>query len=374
MSRHASPPAHEAPAWELYATFLAVMATGSLSAAARELKLTQPTVRRRIAELEAALTLVLFTRAPHGLVPTPAALAVLPHVQAMDAAARALVRTAVAPAEQLRGTVRVSASEVMGVEVLAPAWVAIQAAAPGLQLELDLSNRVADVLRRDVDVAVRMTAPTQAALVARKVGRVPVGLFARAELLAAAPVPETPRAARGRRPAQRDAGPRTLADLATGYPLIGGDRDRSLRDALERAGLALRAQSFVFRSDSDLAQLAAVRAGLGIGAMQVPLARREPGLVRVLPRLELALDVWLVTHEDLRGLARIRLVLEQLRVVLERYLGGRGEDTRSRGLEPAGRADDPAAAAAAAGDGRRPELPAPARRRGAARLPVKVRQ
>src|SRR5271155_4350210 len=119
------------PGWELYRTFLEVVRGQSLSGAARRLGLTQPTVGRQIEALEAALGLALFTRSPRGLTPTPAALALEPHVEAMAAAAAALGRAASGEAAADRGAVRVTASDVIGCEVLPPILAAFHAEHPG---------------------------------------------------------------------------------------------------------------------------------------------------------------------------------------------------------------------------------------------------
>ena len=292
----------DAPSWALHETFLAVMEGGSLSAAARSLGVAQPTVRRRVEALEEALDVVLFTRAVNGLVPTQAARAMRPHAEAMAATARAMARAVSAARDAERGTVRITASDVMGVEVLPPMLASLRARRPGLRIELALGNAAQDLVRRDADVAVRMTRPTQKALVARRVGTIDVGLFASAAYLA------------GREP------PRRRRDLGR-HALIGADRDRAVLNAQAAAGMPTGARAYALRTDDDLATLAAIRAGVGIGACQAPLAAREPALVRVLPRLSLPLEVWLVTHEDLRHVARVRVVLDHLAEALAAYVG-----------------------------------------------------
>ena len=176
------------PSWDLYGAFLAVMQGGSLSAASRALAVAQPTVRRQIEQLEAQLGVVLFTRAPNGLVPTEVARATLPYAEAIASAARALVRSVSAPADADRGTVRVTCSEVVGVEVLPPMIAALRSKHPQLQIELAATNRNEDLLRRDADIAVRMTEPTQEALVRQRAGRIELGLFATKAYLAAHPL------------------------------------------------------------------------------------------------------------------------------------------------------------------------------------------
>lgn len=299
------------PSWELYGTFLSVLETGSLSAASRALKVAQPTVRRRLEALEASLGAVLFTRSPNGLTPTEAALATRPHAEAMAASARAMVRALSGPLEADHGTVRVTTSEVIGAEVLPPLLAPWLPAHPNLQLEWVLSNRTQDLLRREADVAVRMVAPTQAALVARKVGVIPVGLFAHRDYL------------------RRHPAPRRASDLS-GHRLIGADRSSAQLEALKAIGAAETSRDFAWRSDNDLVQLAALRAGLGIGVCQVPLAARTPVLVRVLPAVAFPLETWVVMHEDLRRVQRVRLVFEQLVQVLQRYLTAPGGSTNGR--------------------------------------------
>jgi len=290
-----------APSWELLETFLVVLRSGSLSAASRELDVAQPTVRRRIEALEANLGTVLFTRASNGLVPTDAAELTRAAAEAMEAAARAVVRSASGALEDPKGTVRITASRVMGAEVLPALLAPLLAENPGLQVELVTSNRLADLLRRDADVAVRMAAPTQAALVARRAGAIPIGFFAHRTYL------------RGRRT------PTKLAELAD-HALVGSDQERAFIGALAAMGVDLTPRDFAFRTDDDVAQLAAIRAGLGIGACQVPLGARSKDLVRVFPKLTLPLEAWVVMHEDLRRVRRVRMVFDHLAATLKHYV------------------------------------------------------
>src|SRR5580692_3195744 len=181
-----------APDWDLYRSFLAVMDAGSLSGAARALDLAQPTIGRHIEALEEALGgQPLFTRSPGGLRPTETAQALRPHAQAMAAAAEALLRTASGEAEAARGVVRVTASHVMGAEVLPAILTGFHEAWPQITVELVLSDLQEDLLRRDADIAVRMARPTQAALTARRVGAVPLGLYAHRRYLEAHGVPQS---------------------------------------------------------------------------------------------------------------------------------------------------------------------------------------
>lgn len=280
--------------WDCHRAFLAVLAEGSLSAASRRLNLAQPTVRHRIEALEQALGAPLFTRSPIGLEPTALARQLAEPARAMELAAEAFLRTASGEAEGERGTVRITASEVVGVEVLPPILAALRLAHPGLHLELGLSNRNEDLLRREADIAIRMVPPRQKALVARRVGAVRLGLHAHRHYLAAHGMPASTAALRG-------------------HAMIGYEQAALNRRWLPLLGLEMRALDLAFRTDSDLGQLAAIRAGLGIGGCQSALAARDPGLVPVLPaEVALDLDTWIVMHEDQRGLRRVRLVFDHL--------------------------------------------------------------
>lgn len=304
-----------APSWDLYLAFLAVMREGSLSAASRALNVAQPTVRRQIEALEEALGVVLFTRAPNGLVPTELARATLPYAESMAATAKALVRSVSGPAGEERGTVRVTTSEIVGAELMPEILVSLARAHPQVQIELALSNRNQDLLRRDADVAVRMVAPTQAALLAKRACAIPLGLFATAGYLRARPAPSR------------------LEQLRE-HVLIGSDRDRGVIEALAAAGLHTTPRDFALRTDSDLAALAALRAGLGIGVCQVPLAERSPELRRVLPSLGFELEAWVVMHEDLRHVRRVRAVFDHLVTQLAAYGGRASRPRRSKLTRP----------------------------------------
>jgi DNA-binding transcriptional LysR family regulator len=290
------------PGWELYRSFLAALSAGSLSGAARALRLTQPTIGRHIDELERALGTVLFTRSQHGLQATDAATALAPYAEAMAASAAALRRTASGPSQEIRGAVRLSASEVTGVEVLPPMLAGLRRQHPQLVLELVISNQMSDVLRRDVDLAVRHVRPTQTGLIARKIGAVVLGLHAHRSYLEA------------------HGSPRSLADRK-GHALIGFDVETPIVRDLQEKGLSFTRDMFALRTDNDLAHLAAIRAGLGIGVCQVPLARRDPNLVRLLPRqFAYDMDVWLVMHENLRASPRMRAVFDHLADGLAAYV------------------------------------------------------
>lgn len=290
------------PGWDLFRTFLEVVRDGSQSAAARRLGLTQPTIGRQIDALEADLGVALFTRSPRGLIPTPAALDLVPHAEAMAAASAALCRAASGEATKDHGTVRVTASEIIGCEVLPAILAGFRRLHPSITLELALSNRNEDLLRRDADIAVRMNRPSQKALIARRIGKTKIGLFAHKDYAAAFGLPDS------------------VADLNR-HCLIGFDRDdRSFRSVGSTANEFTR-DMFGFRCDSDTAQVAALRAGVGIGGCQVNLAPRTPDLVPVLPKMvQFELEMWIAMHEDLKATRRVRLLFDHVAAGLADFL------------------------------------------------------
>ena len=282
--------------WALVRSFLEVLRRGSLSAAARATGLTQPTIGRHIDQFEEALGVGLFTRSSGGLIATDAALALRPHAEAMEASMAAIVRAAAmgGDANAPRGTVRITASEIMGATVLPAILGEIRFNYPEIVLELALNNRTDDLLRRDADIAVRMVRPTQDGLVAKKIGEVTLGLFAH------------------RRYLERFGTPDTI-DALTTHHLVGFDRDDFSARAVAAGILPISRDLFSFRCDNDVAQLAAVHAGLGIGVMQSAIAKRHPDLVSVMPkRVAFRLELWLAVHEDQRDQPAIRAVFDGL--------------------------------------------------------------
>lgn len=288
--------------WALWRSFLAVADTGSLSAAARALGLTQPTVGRHIDVLEDAVGQTLFIRTPQGLNVTEAASLLVPEARAMQLTAQSLARRASSAPEAGVGTVRIAASHVVGAEVLPIALSPLLAKHRGLAVELALSNDSADLLRREADLAIRMVRPSQGSLVARRLGPVPIGLFAHRTYL------------------DRAGRVASLEDLAA-HILIGPDADTAALAGFDVFGEALNPQHLRLRTDSEAAQSASVRAGLGIGPMQVGIATRDPMLERVLPDdVSWILDAWLVMHDDLRKLPMLRLLTDHLSRVLPSLL------------------------------------------------------
>jgi DNA-binding transcriptional LysR family regulator len=294
--------ANAEPGWDLYRSFLAVLRLGSLSGAARSLGLTQPTIGRHIASLQRALGgRALFTRSQIGLLPTDAAHKLRQHAENMAAAAAAFVRTGSANVEEMGGVVRLAAAEVLGVEVLPGILSDFRAEFPAIAIELSLSNQIADLLRRDADIAVRMVRPQQKALLAKRVGKLALGFYAH------------------RRYLERCGYPDRLEDLPA-QTLIGFDRTPPMGDFLQSVPMPVTREMFAFRCDNDLAQLAALRAGFGIGVCHTGIARRDPNLLPLFSKqFKIDLEVWIVMHSDLRRNSRMRALFDYLAVRLAQF-------------------------------------------------------
>ena len=298
------------PSWDFYRTFLAVLEHGSLSAAARELGLTQPTVGRHILALEQSVGAELFTRSQQGLLPTDAAMVLKPYAETLASTAAALLRAASGSKDKVSGTVRISASEVIGAEVLPPILAKLQAGYPDLIVELSASDTVEDLLQREADIAVRMVAPAQEALLARHIGIISLGLFAHRSYI------------------ERYGKPETVGELGR-HKLIGFDRQTAYIRMMTKRYPVLEGISFSFRSDHSIALHNALRAGIGIGFLQIPLASRDPALVQLLPEIKVEIDTWIVMHENLKTSPRCRVTFDGLVMGLLDYIKENSVDNGS---------------------------------------------
>ncbi len=285
--------------WDSYRAFVAVLETGSLSAAARLLATSAPTIARHIETLEATLGITLFSRSSTGLQATSAALALAPQIQTMVVAEAAIHRLASGEASSERGVVRLTASEIVGTEILPSLLAGFQNAYPDTVIELSLTNRREDLLRRDSDIAIRMVRPEQDALVAKKIGVVDVGLYAHQSYIA------------------RRGQPSTVNELLQ-HSIIGFDHHSPVNTPTQIG--KLNREMFSFRCDSDFAQLAALRAGLGIGGCQMRIAERNLELVPILGGHKIFdMEMWLVMHRDQRQVRRVKLLFDWLAEGLIEY-------------------------------------------------------
>ena len=287
--------------WTLLKTFIAVGESGSLSAAARRLGLSQPSVGRHVGELEAALGLVLFRRGRSGYDLTEKGAALLERALPMRAAAMAVSRLAAGSSEAIAGTVRIAASEVMAAYVLPAIAAKLGVEEPGIAIEIVASNLIENLLGRDADIAVRMVRPEQLDLVARHVSDLPLRVCAATAYLD-----------RRGRPVRIDALP--------GHDLIGQDRADDILRGMAAMGYPLGRDAFRLRTDNQIVAWEAIKAGNGIGFAQASLIAREPSVEALLPDLPLpVLPMWLAMHRDLKSSPRMRRVADFLFAELKAY-------------------------------------------------------
>jgi DNA-binding transcriptional LysR family regulator len=288
--------------WALVKSFVAVLDAGSLMGAARRLGAQQPTLSRHVAELEAQLGAPLFERTGRGVVPTAAALAIADAARAMEAGAGALGQALARQRDRPGGTVRVSTSEVAASYLLPPVIAALQAEEPGIQIELVVSNQLSNLLRREADIAVRMVRPAQASLIARKLADLAIVPAAHRNYL------------------KRAGTPRRPEDLAQ-HRLIGYDRDDTIVRGFAKLGVPIEREQFALRTDDQLAYGRLVAAGAGIGFVAEYNLRHWPGVVALLPMLQIPpLPCWLAVHREIRGSALVRRVYDFLAEALPREL------------------------------------------------------
>jgi DNA-binding transcriptional LysR family regulator len=290
------------PDWSLWRSFGAVVAHGSLSAAARALGLSQPTLGRHVEALEQALGMSLFERTLSGLRPTETALRLFEPVQAAETSLAEATLLAEGASAALTGSVRITSSTVMCHYTLPPLLYDLRQAFPQVAIELVPSDSVENLLLREADIAVRMFRPTQLDLIAKKLGEIPIVACAHERYVARRGRPERPE------------------DLRD-HDLVGFDRSDLLLVAARRMGFELRREDFKVRTDSQPNAFELIRAGLGIGFAQSILVDATPGLVRLLPDFyPPPLEVWLTTHRELFTSRRIRAIYDALSEGLGRLL------------------------------------------------------
>lgn len=280
--------------WSHVRAFLATAEEGSLSAAARVLRQTQPTVGRQVTALEQALGVTLFERSGRSVALTDAGREMLGHAKSMREAAMHLSLVASGQSQSIDGTVRITASEVFCTHVMPAVLLRLREVAPRLEVDVVSADDLRDLQMREADIAIRHVRPEQPELVARLVTETKAHLYAAPGYLAE----------RGR--------PGSVADLA-GHDFISfGDISRMIEFFAEQ-GVQLSPDNFRMGSSSGSAAWAMVEQGLGLSLMADQVARRCPGVERVVTALEpVRFPIWLATHRELHTSRRIRLVFDLL--------------------------------------------------------------
>jgi len=277
--------------WNDLRFLLAVHETGSVSAAARKLRVDQATVSRRLASLQKSVKARLVERTPQGMRLTSAGMVAVEAARQVADAAEALERRLDGADARLGGTVRVTAPETIATHVLAPHLPALAREHPQLRLELVVATQALNLSRREADVAVRMFRPREETLAARKLATLRFALYASRAYVAARGKPK-------------------LDDLRKHTVL---SYDDSLAQTAEKQWLDRAADGAVvpFRSNSRASMLAAVRAGIGLTVLPCYLADPEPDLVRLCAPDEVPTrEMWLVVHTDLQRTPRVRAAMD----------------------------------------------------------------
>lgn len=292
-----------APEWHLVQSFLAVVDAGSLSAAARRLGVSQPTLSRQMAELQHGVGAELFVRSTRGLRLTDAGAALLEPARRMQAAAQALSLAAAGQVQQLAGTVRLTASEMTSAYLLPPLLTELRRQHPQIQIELVASNREENLLEREADIALRHVRPRQGDLIARRLGELPMQAYGHRDYLAA-------------------KGGRATRERLSEYEWIGLDRSDLMVRGFGKAGIRVDREFFGFRCDNQIVCWQAALAGMGIYFAPKRVACAWNFMEPALPEgLVQAMPLWLVTHRELRQSARIRCVFDWLAAALKEMLG-----------------------------------------------------
>ncbi|MBE1529367.1 DNA-binding transcriptional LysR family regulator [Sphingopyxis sp. OAS728] len=280
--------------WNDLKAFLAVAETGSTLSAAQSMRVSQTTVARRIAALEEATGLNLFERRQAGYALTPVGEAMLASAIAVRDAADRFSDAAGARSRDAGGTVSVTVMEIFAVTILPPILRDLRAAHPAIHIHLDTSDEPRDLAAGAADIAIRSSKqPTGAGLVGRRIADNPWTLYSSRDY------------------ADRHGIPHTREELAT-HPFIGGGGAvwEPYQAWLRQYRLE---ESVVMQYDTGSGLLAGVRAGMGLTILPAFIAEREPDLIRCIPpKVEDTTGLWLLTHERLRHVPRVRIVLDFL--------------------------------------------------------------
>lgn len=280
--------------WNRARAFLVTAEEGSLSAAARALGLTQPTLGRQVSALEQELGVVLFERVGRSLQLTQSGLELVEHVRLMSDAANRVSLAASGQSQSIEGTVRITATEVTSAFILPPIIKRLRDTEPGIIVEVVASNSIRDLRRREADIAIRSVRPTDPQLIARKLGDGHANLYAAPDYVA------------------RKGGLDTPSDMARA-DFIGFDENEQYVDGLNAVGIAVTEQNFPITTASHLVHWELAKAGAGIGVMVDQVGDNETAVRRVAPWLEpFTFEVWLAAHRELNTSRRVRLVFDWL--------------------------------------------------------------
>ena len=291
--------------WNRARAFLATAGSGSLSAAARELGLTQPTLSRQVAALEEELGVTLFERVGKKLVLTPTGESLLGHVRTMGEAAAAMTVAASGSAQETEGRVSISATDAYAAYLLPDIVERIRREAPQITIVIVSQNSLSDLRRREADIAIRHVRPDEDGLIGKLVCESTAHFYASRSWLA------------------RNGRPASIAEIAP-QDLIAYEEIERFAEFMRGVGVRASAGDFRMVSENSVVVWEMVKRGLGICIMSRDIGERTEGVVDLFPQMEPPrFPIWLVTHRELRTSRRIRLVYEILADELARAIRGR---------------------------------------------------
>jgi DNA-binding transcriptional LysR family regulator len=280
--------------WNRARAFLVTAEEGSLSAAARALRMTQPTLGRQVRALEEELGIVLFERVGRGLALTASGLELLDHVRGMGESANRVALSASGQSQTIEGPICITASEVISAFLLPPVLARLRRTHPGVDIKLVATNAVRDLRRREADIAIRSGRPTDPNLVATRLRDTPGRLYATPGYL------------------KRIGHPRSVADLSRADFIGFSDDDRFL-PGLNAMGFNLTRKNFPIHTENHMVLWELVKNGLGIGIIIDEVGDAEPLVERVLPALApIPVPAWLVAHREVHTSRRVRVVFDLL--------------------------------------------------------------
>jgi len=280
--------------WNQARAFLVTAEEGSLSAAARALGLTQPTLSRQVTGLEETLGVTLFERTSRALLLTQSGAELLEHFRRMGEAADRISIAATGQAEEITGNVAITSTEIMATYYLLPILQQLRSKAPELKIELIISNQLSDLMRREADIAIRHVRPQQDNLIAKRVRTTTATLVASSAYL-------------------KEVGrPQQVSDLAS-MQFVGVADPEWIIGPLTERGIEVKLANFNFTTVSGSVLLELLRQGFGVGYLPADIAARFPELESVWPELDpIQIETWLVAHRELRTNPSIRMVFDLL--------------------------------------------------------------
>ena len=287
--------------WNQVRAFLATAEEGSLSAAARALGQTQPTLSRQVAALEEELGVTLFERAGRAMALTTAGMELLEHVKVMADAANRISLSASGQSQVIEGRVAITATENVARQQLPTIVKKIHAVAPNIQIDILPSNEVQDLTRREADISIRHARPEQPDLIAKLLFETEAYLYASQDYI-------------------DKIGPiERLSDLERAL-FIGLDRTPEMIEAMAEFGLSLSPHQFRFNSPSGQVLYELVRLGLGVSILGKDIEAHSENIAAILPdQFSIPIPVWLVTHRELHTSKRIRVVYDILAEELPKF-------------------------------------------------------